>query len=134
MFTHQLTLDDLPQSLGTFKPVGHVMIALADDETVDKAADALQQVGFEEESILRFGAEHGLEKMQEMIEHSSELAGFGYEITLMRRYEKLSAQGHRWMLVYAPEDDQAQQVAEVARRFHAPMAVKYHRLAVEDLI
>ena len=134
MFTHQLTLDDLPQSLGTFKPVGHVMVALTDEAVARQAAQALEDAGFSEEDILSFDADEGHSRMQDMIDHSSELAGFGYEITLMRRYQKLAAEGHRWLLVYAPEDAQAEQVADVARRFKAPMAVKYHRLAVEDLI
>ena len=86
------------------------------------------------EDILQFDSEEGAAKMQQMIEHSSEFAGFGYEITLMRRYQALSEQGHQWMLVYAPEDAETERVTEVAQRFKVPMAVKYHRLAVEDLI
>ena len=134
MHTHPLTLSELPQSLGTFKPVGHVMVALADEEVADQMAEALGNAGFSDEDILHFDAAEGHDRMQEMIEHSSGLAGFGYEITLMRRYKKLADEGHRWLLVYAPDDVRAERVADVARRFHAPMAVKYHRLAVEDLI
>jgi hypothetical protein len=134
MSNHPLTLEDLPQSLGTFKPVGHVMVALPDDEVAAQVARALEDAGFAEEDILHFDAAEGHDRMQEMIEQSSGLAGFGYEITLMRRYKKLADEGHRWLLVHAPEDDQAERVADVARRFRAPMAVKYHRLAIEDLI
>ena len=134
MWTRRLTLADLPQSLGTFKPVGHVMIALPDADTAQQAATALRESGFDEEDILHFDAGEGQTRMREMIEHSSEAAGFGYEITLMRRYQKLSDEGHRWLLVYAPEDEETDQVTAVATRFGAPMAVKYHRLAVQDLI
>lgn len=134
MWTRRMTLADLPQSLGTFKPVGHVMIALPNADTAQDAALALRDSGFDAEDILHFDSGEGETRMREMIEQSSEAAGFGYEITLMRRYHKLSEEGHRWLLVYAPEDEEAAQVAVVAKRFGAPMAVKYHRLAVEDLI
>ena len=134
MWTRRLTIADLPQSLGTFKPVGHVMIALPDLDQAVAAAEALRAAGFDTEDILHFDSAEGEAKMRDMIDHSSDFAGFGYEITLMRRYQALSEAGHRWLLVYAPEDDETERVAEVARRFHAPMAVKYHRLAVEDLI
>jgi len=134
MWTRRLTLADMPQSLGTFKPVGHVMIALPEGEPVRQAAQALLDAGFEADDILHFDSEEGQVRMREMIEHSSEAAGFGYEITLMRRYQKLSDEGHRWLLVYAPQDEETDQVTAVAKRFGAPMAVKYHRLAVQDLI
>jgi hypothetical protein len=134
MWTRRLTLADLPQSLGTFKPVGHVMIALPDTDKAHEAALALRESGFDEEDILHFDSGEGEVRMREMIEQSSEAAGFGYEITLMRRYQKLSGEGYRWLLVYAPEDEEGAQVAAVAKRLGAPMAVKYHRLAVEDLI
>lgn len=134
LFTQPLTLDELPQSLGAFKPVGHVMVAVADDEVAQQAVQALKEEGFADQEILYFGAGQGHERMHELIEHSSDVAGFGYEITLMRRYKKLAAQGYRWLLVYAPDDEQTQQVAKLAERFNAPMAVKYNRLVIEDLI
>lgn len=134
MWTRRLTLADMPQTLGTFKPVGHVMIALPSVESVQETALALRDAGFDTEDILHFDAGEGEAKMRDMIEHSSEAAGFGYEITLMRRYQKLSADGYRWLLVYAPDDDETETLTAIARRFDAPMAVKYHRLAVEDLI
>ena len=134
MTSKRLTLADIPKSLGTFKPVGHVMVALADDNMAQQATEALLDAGFEDEDILPIGAAEGAATMDELIAHSSEAAGFGYEITLMRRYQALAREGYRWLLVYAPSDERAAQVTEVARRFDAPMAVKYHRLAVEDLI
>lgn len=134
MWTHRLTLADLPQSLGAFKPVGHVMVACPPGQPVSDVVQALRDGGFDAEDILQFDCDEGAAKMQRMIEHSSEFAGFGYEITLMRRYQSLSEEGHQWLLVYAPEDAETERVTEIARRFQMPMAVKYHRLAIEDLI
>ena len=130
----RLTKADLPTSLGSFKPVGHVMVALPDSVHAGAFERDLLEQGFSAEDVLHFGAEEGRDDMADMLKSASDFAGFGYEITLMRRYLELSKQGCRWVLVYAPEDDQAEKVQVAAQRHGAPMAVKYHSLAVEDLI
>jgi hypothetical protein len=61
-------------------------------------------------------------------------AGFGYEITLMRRYLAFAEQGAGWLIVYAPDERAVAHIVEVARRFQALCAVRYRRLANEDLI
>jgi hypothetical protein len=129
-----MTRADLPQSMGAFKPVGHVLMVLRDDEQARQAEQALREIGFDEEDILNFSAGEHAGRMDQLLDHASDFAGFGYEIVLMRRYRKLCEQGCRWLLVYAPEAHETERVAEVARRFDAPMAVKYHRLVEEDLV
>ena len=52
----------------------------------------------------------------------------------MRRYLAFAEAGAGWLIVYAPTDAAVARVVEVARRFHALCAVRYHRLASEDLI
>ena len=134
MTIKRMTKADLPHSLGAFKPVGHVLMALRDEEKARRAVQALRDAGFDEEDILDFSADEQHERMEQMIDHASDFAGFGYEIVLMRRYKALSEEGCRFLLVYAPEDDEAARVAEIAQRFDAPAAVKYHRLVEEDLV
>ena len=130
----RLSKSDLPTSLGSFKPVGHVMVALPDAAAAQAFAHDLGPAGFGPADVLHFDAEEGRNEMTDMLQGASDFAGFGYEVTLMRRYLDLSRQGCRWVLVYAPQDEQAEQVKQIAQRHGAPMAVKYHSLAVEDLI
>jgi hypothetical protein len=134
MAIKRMTKEDLPQSLGAFKPVGHVLMGLHSEDDARGAVEALRHAGFAQADIIDFDSAEYSGHMERMIDHASDFAGFGYEITLMRRYRQLCAGGCRWLLVYAPEEDAAQRVADVARRFHALTAVKYHRLAEEDLI
>jgi hypothetical protein len=134
MAIKRMTKADLPQSLGAFKPVGHVLMALRSEDDERAADQALRDAGFDADDILHFSADEHEDRMQQMIDRASDFAGFGYEIVLMRRYKKLCAGGCRWLLVYAPEFGEAARVAEVARRFAAPMAVKYHWLVEEDLV
>jgi len=134
MAIKRMTKEDLPHSLGAFKPVGHVLMALRDEDQARAAEEALRQANFDEEDVLHFSAGEHAGRMDEMLDHASDFAGFGYEIVLMRRYKKLSAEGCRWLLIYAPTDEEGETVGDIARRYGSPMAVKYHRLVEEDLV
>jgi len=134
MAIRRLTKADHPQSQGTFKPVGHVMVALPDEKIAQATRRALLEAGFADEDILRYSAGEERAEMEWMIDHASEFAGFGYEITLMRRYQKLAREGCSWLLVYAPDDAQTYHAAQIAKRQGAVLAVKYNRLVIEDLI
>lgn len=134
MTIKRLTKADHPQSFGTFKPVGHVIVAMPDDPSAEATTAALRGVGFEEADILHYSADEEDHEMARMLNGVSGVAGFGYEVTLMRRYQELAREGCSWLLVYAPDETHATRVADAARRFGARLAVKYHRLVVEDLI
>jgi hypothetical protein len=41
-----------------------------------------------------------------MMRNASGAAGFGYEITLMRRYMTLAGEGAGWVVVYSPDEAQ----------------------------
>ena len=62
------------------------------------------------------------------------LAGFGYEITLMRRYFKLTLEGYQWLLVKVDSTEQAAQAAEIVRAQGATLAIHYRTLITEELI
>jgi hypothetical protein len=134
MAIQRMTKADHPQSFGAFKPVGHVVVAMPDDPSAAAAAQALRADGFEAEDILEYTAAEENDEMDRMLQHASDLAGFGYEIALMRRYQELAREGASWLIVFAPDDERAQKVAATARAHGALMAEKYHRLVVEDLI
>ena len=134
MAAKRMTKEDHPQSFGTFKPVGHVVVALADDTQAAAAVKDLLADGFEREDVLEYTAAEEENEMRRMLQYASDFAGFGYEVTLMRKYKQLAEEGASWLIVFAPDDDRAQKVAKVARRHGALLAEKYHLLAIEDLI
>ena len=134
MAIKRMTKADHPQSLGAFKPVGHVVVAMPDDTSAAQAAQALRQQGFDADDILAYTAAEEDDEMDRMLQHTSDFAGFGYEVTLMRKYRELAARGASWLIVFAPEDDQAERVASTVRGHGALLAEKYHRLVIEDLL
>ena len=134
MTPKRMTKGELPSTLGAFKPIGHAVIALADDESAEALMGKLREQGFDEQDILYYSAKEKENKMKLMLQYTSEFAGFGHEVTLMRRYQDLAQEGASWLIVYAPEADQTQLVADAVRRNGALVAAKYNRLTIEDLI
>ncbi len=132
--TKRLTKEDRPFSMGVFKPIGHVVVALPDETRAKAAAQALRDDGFAEVDILQYNADEERVQMDSMLNHASDFGGFGYEIQLMRKYQALAREGCSWLVVYTPDDAHAERVAVVAKRFDAKLAERYHRLVVEDLI
>jgi len=133
MTVKRLSKEDIRQS-GVLNPVGHTIAAFADDAATERAAAELHAVGFDADDVLIYTSQDSTARLRARIESASSTAGFGYEITLMRRYLALAEAGCGWLIVYAPDDVAADQVLEIAKRLHARCAVRYHRLATEDLI
>ena len=136
MAIKRMTKADHPQSFGAFKPVGHVVVAMPDDDRAAAAVRALRAAGFEAADILEYTAAEEDDEMDRMLADATAngVAGFGYEVSLMRRYQELAKEGASWLIVFAPDDEKASRVADVARTHGAFMAEKYHRLVIEDLI
>jgi hypothetical protein len=134
MTLKRLTKEDIRKTTGILNPIGHIVLAFEDDAVTADAVEALRAAGFVDEEILSYLAAEATPRLRERVRTASEAAGFGYEITLMRRYLALAEEGAGWLIVYSPSNDAAQRITEVATRFGALCAVRYHRLASEDLI
>ncbi len=134
MTIKRLTKEDIRNTAGILNPVGHVVIAFKDDAVTAAAAGDLRAAGLADEDILAYPANDALPRLRERVASASGGAGFGYEITLMRRYLALAEDGAGWLIVYSPDDAAAQTITDVATRHAALCAVRYHRLANEDLI
>ena len=133
MTAKRLTKEDI-RNAPILNPVDHVVLAFDNDEVTSQAVDALRATGFADQDILAYSAAEATPRLQERVRAASGAAGFGYEIVLMRRYLSYAEQGAGWMIVYAPDDAAVQRIVDVAKRFNAKCAVRYHRLANEDLI
>ena len=130
----RLTKEDISKTTGILNPVGHIVLAFKDDAVTAMAVAALRASDFTEEEILAYPAAEAAPRLRERVQTASEAAGFGYEVTLMRRYLALAEEGSGWLVVYAPSDAAAQRIIQVATRLDAHCAVRYHRLASEDLM
>ena len=132
----RMTKGDLDEqrTLGALNPVGHAILVFPSDDVAADARKALLDAGFGDADIISYRAGELFPDLDAMMRNASGAAGFGYEITLMRRYMTLASEGCGFVVVYAPDDEQITKVTEVAKRLGAKSAVHYGRLASEDLI
>ena len=126
--------DALLSWFGDFKPVDHVMVGVPSQAQVDTLVQALGHAGWPDLGVRQFAPQDRVAELQSMVEHAGVLAGFGYEITLLRRYLRLAQEGHQFLLVQADDVERAAEVAELARLCGATVAVHYRRFAAEELI
>ncbi len=129
-----LEADSLPTSFGVFKPVGYVMMGLPTQGQADALQMALQGAGWPAPTLHRFAPLESVSELQALVDKAGPLSGFGYEITLLRRYLKLAQAGWRWLLVKVDDADHAAAACEVARGCGATLGVYYRSLTVEELI
>jgi hypothetical protein len=130
----RMTKGEFQASLGALNPVGHSVLAFANNAVADDAKQALLRAGFGADDILEYTSAELFPNLDEMTRKASGAAGFGYEINLMRRYMTLASEGCGWLVVYSPDEMQTAKVRAVARQFAAKSAVHYGRLAHEDLV
>lgn len=131
---HAAEADGLPTSFGVFKPVGYVMMGLPTQAHIDELVSALRGAGRPASGVRPFAPRDSVAEMHAMIDNAGPLAGFGYEITLLKRYLALTEQGYRWLLVQAEDSEHAAAAAALARAAGATLAVYYRTLTVEELI
>ena len=134
MIIKRLTKEDIRKESGTFSPTGHIVAGFTNDAVAASAAAALHKQGFTAEEVLTYTSAEVIKRLREMVASASQAAGFGYEITLMRRYLKLAEAGAGWLIIYSPEDELTEKVTKVATDFKALCAVRYGRLVNEDLV
>jgi len=77
-------------SFGVFQPLGHLVISFPDAASADAASNALAAVGVEGADIVRrYSDQEMLTQIDRDLQRASPLAG------------------HHWLVVHAPDDDQA---------------------------
>ena len=129
-----ITKDELPTSFGTFNPIGNLMLGMPDAMQVDALNAALHAAGWPIEDLVQFTPSQSIATFEALNESASAAAGFGFEITLQRRYLKLAREGYGWLLVKVEDVEHAARAVAIARAQGATLAVHYRALVVEELI
>ena len=125
---------DPPESFGVFKPVGHTVIAFRDAAQAQGATAALLALGVAGSALVRYSGPEMVAQVDAELPQASPLAGFGHELSLIKAHRALAEVGCSFLVVYTPDDSDAERVTEVARRFHAIVAQRYGRFVIEELI
>ncbi|WKB52512.1 hypothetical protein [Eleftheria terrae] len=126
--------DDHPETLGVFKPVGHVVASFPSGADADGAAEALADAGFSDAYVVRYTPEQMKAQVERDIAQASPLASLGQELNLVKAHGALADKGYHFLVVHAPKDEETRKVADIARAFHAERAQKYGSFLIEELI
>jgi len=117
---------------GVFKPVGHVLASFPTERDARSAVEALKEAGFPE--VAYYSADEVRERAERDINRAGLLASIGQELNLVKQQRDLAGEGHPFVSVLAPEDEQARRAAAILARYNADRAQKYGRLIIEELI
>jgi hypothetical protein len=122
------------KSLGVTKPVGNVLAAFKTETDARAAIAALSDAGFAGDDVVFYSAEQMRARTSNDIDEANFLAALGQDLNLVKAHRDLAVQGHCFVSVRAPSDDEARLVAGIVERQHAVRAQKYGRLITEELI
>ncbi len=122
------------ESPDLLKPLDHVVLAFADEKVLRDAVTALADAGFAGPAVHEYTAEEMRSALAAELDNAGALASLGQDVNLAKFRRQLAEEGHGWLLVHAPSNEQTAQVAEVARRLGARLAQKYNRFVIEELI
>jgi hypothetical protein len=128
-----LDKNDPPEPFGVFKPVGHIVIAYRSPADLQAAAQKLAQ-GFAAADLVRYTPAEMIAQVDAQLPEASPLASLGQELNLIKAHRELAEAGCSFLVVHAPQDEQADRVAAVARSTNAVAAQRYGRFIVEELI
>lgn len=122
-----------PTTFGVFKPVGHTLIAFHTEAELQAAVVALNAMGFSESSLVHYSAAEMAAQVDAELLAASPLANFGYEIDLIRVHGDLAKQGCSFLVVDAPTDELAAQVADLVHAIKPATAQHYGRFMIQNL-
>lgn len=120
-----------PTAFGVFKPVGHVVVSLPPDVSLETAAGALDPLEVE---VATYSAEEMCAQIDRDLDRAGFLANIGQELNLVKAHRALAEEGYNWLVVRVHDHGQAREVATIVDRHGAERAQYYGHLIVEELI
>jgi hypothetical protein len=126
---------DQQHSFGVFKPVGHVVVSFPTAQQADAARRAIEAADLARGDAIRAYTDvEMLAQIDQDLQHASGLASLGQELNLIKAHRELAERGYHWLVVRAPHDAEAQQIADLCRQHGAERAQSYGRFIIEELI
>jgi hypothetical protein len=122
-----------PTTFGVFKPIGHTVIAFASGAERQLARTELQKLGFANASLVTYSPTEMVAQVDAQLLDASPFASFGYEIDLIKAHKVLALQGSNFLVVEAPTEEQAQQVAELLKILKPQAAQHYGTFMIQEL-
>jgi hypothetical protein len=120
---------------GVFYPTGYMFLMFPTEQDARKAEKALEEKGYNGESISLLTPRDILEKIVRTVGSADiPLPSAGTEADTVRRFAELASQGHHALMVHAPSHDESERVMEVLRGAPISYGQKYRQLVIQDLV
>ena len=123
----------LPTEFGIFYPTGWIVIAFEDKAAAERVQRDLFAGGYEAEDCMLFEAGDVISSAKAQLKHSDWLSRLGRADDMVKAHLDAAKGGSGFLVVYAPTDDEAARVMNVARRAPFQFAHRYRRFAIETL-
>jgi hypothetical protein len=119
---------------GVFYPTGYMFLMFPTEQDARKAEKALEEKGYNGESISLLTPRDILEKIVRTVGSADiPLPSAGTEADTVRRFAELASQGHHALMVHAPSHDESERVMELLRGAPISYGQKYRQLVIQDL-
>lgn len=122
-----------PTSFGVFSPTGHIVMALKDDASAEKARAALLAAGFGEDEVTHHTRDQVIAEAEKSKEQEASPLQIGQDVAKIDEYLALAKDGCGFLVVHAPEEDRTKRAMAVVKPFGLKFAEKYNRLTLEEL-
>jgi hypothetical protein len=123
-----------PTRFGIFYPRGYAIVAFRTPEDAQRMQWSLIEGGYDEDDIQILDTELVLEKAGKDLEELNPLGrALGEEAQATASHVAGAAQGHTFLVAYAPSELDTSRLMNVARRIGYVKAQKYDRFTVTDL-
>ena len=122
-----------PRHFDVFKPVGHTVLAFASSDGLEQAAQTLSREGFAGSKLVRYSPAEMIAQADSDIETASPLASLGQELNLVKAYRALAVKGNCFLVVDAPDGEQADRVSALAASLGAASGHRFGSFIIEDV-
>ena len=129
----KLVKANFPRSFGVFSPTGHIVMAFTNDAGAKQARTALLQNGFNEDDVTHYNKDEVLSEFEKSETHTADPIQIGQDVAKVEEYLELARQGCGFLVVHAPEDEEAKRAVRLVKPFGLKFAEKYNRLTLEEL-
>ncbi|WP_343051327.1 hypothetical protein [Pseudaquabacterium terrae] len=111
-----------------------MLIQFANLRDLEGAAEAIERLGVPLADIVMYTPRQMIEQIDKEMAAASGFAAIGQEINLSKAHRAAAEMGRHWLLVAAPGQEQAQQIADTAHAWRAERGQYYGRFIIEELI
>ena len=121
------------ESFGVFSPTGSVVMVFPDEDSAEKARQALVRSGFDEENVIHYGHNELTNELEKSEDQEGDPLQIGQDVAKVDVYLDYAREGSGFLVVRAPKEEQTEGALEIAHQYGLKFAEKYNRLTLEQL-